>query len=86
MEAASTKAVVLEYDGKLETIYAETGDQVKKGDVLAVYDKDALDAVIDSKEQELTQINSSIATTDDKGSTTITAPVSGRIKRIHGSS
>lgn len=86
VEAASTKAVALEYDGKLETIYAETGDQVKKGDVLAVYDKDALDTVIDSKEQELTQINSSIASTDDKGYTTITAPVSGRIKRIFATS
>ncbi len=85
VEAASTKAVVLEYDGKLETIYVETGDQVQEGDVLALYDTDALDAVIDQKEEELEQINSSIAATDDSGSTTITAPVSGRVKRIFAS-
>lgn len=83
VEAASTKALALEYDGKLETIYVETGDQIKQGDVLAVYDMDALDAVIDQKEAELDQINSAIATTDDSGSEVITAPVTGRVKRIY---
>lgn len=83
VEAASTKALALEYDGKLETIYVETGDQVKQGDVLAVYDMDALDTVIEQKEAELEQLNSSIATTDDSGSTVITAPVTGRVKRIY---
>ena len=82
VEAASTKALVLEYDGKLETIYIERGDQVKIGDVLAVYDTDALDSVIEASEAELEQINQAIATTDDSGSDRITAPVSGRVKRI----
>lgn len=82
VEAASTKALVLEYDGKLETIYVERGDQVKIGDVLAVYDTDALDSVIEATEAELDQVNQAIATTDDSGSDVITAPVSGRVKRI----
>lgn len=85
VEAASTKAVALEYEGKLETIYAETGDQVAAGDVLAVYDADALDQVVEQKEEELSQINASIASTDDSGSDVITAPVSGRVKRIYAS-
>ena len=83
VEAASTKALALEYDGKLDTIYVEKGDQVKQGDVLAVYDTDALDAVVEQKENELEQINSAIATTDDSGSGVITAPVTGRVKRIY---
>lgn len=83
VEAASTKALTLEYDGKLETIYVETGDQVKTGDVLAVYDTDALDTVIEQKEAELNQIESAIASTDDGGSSVITAPVTGRVKRIY---
>ncbi|MDO5345485.1 MAG: efflux RND transporter periplasmic adaptor subunit [Lachnospiraceae bacterium] len=85
VEAASTKAVALEYDGKLETIYAETGDQVSVGDVLAVYDTEALDHVVEQKEEELSQLNASIASTADEGSSSITAPVSGRVKRIYAS-
>ena len=85
VEAASTKAIALEYEGKLETIYVETGDQVAVRDVLAVYDADALDSVVEQKEGELSQLNASIASTDDAGSSTITAPVSGRVKRIYAS-
>lgn len=85
VEAASTKAVALEYDGKLETIFVETGDQVSVGDVLAVYDTEALDSVIEEKEAELSQLNQSIASTDDSGSSYIKAPVSGRVKRIYAS-
>ena len=55
VEAASTKAIALEYEGKLETIYVETGDQVAVRDVLAVYDADALDSVVEQKEGELSQ-------------------------------
>lgn len=83
VEAASTKAIALEYDGKIDEIFVETGDQVKTGDVLAKYDTDALDTVIDQKESEIDAVNEKIASTDDSGSTTITAPVSGRVKRIY---
>lgn len=83
VEAASTKAVALDYDGKLESIYVETGDQVQEGDVLAEYDIDALDSAIDSKEQEISEIESTIAGMEDSGTTVITAPVSGRVKRIY---
>lgn len=85
VEAASTRALAMEYDGKLETIYVEKGDQVTAGEVLAVYDADALDSVVEQKEAELDEVNSSIASTDDAGSSEITAPVSGRIKRIYAS-
>jgi len=84
VEAASTRALALEYDGKLETIYVETGDQVKVGDKLALYDQEALDGVLETKEAELAELNSQIASMDDSGSETIKAPVSGRVKRIYG--
>ncbi len=83
IEAASTKAVTLEYDGKLDTIYVEAGDHVSVGDEMAVYDTDTLDAVIEQKEAELDEINSQIGSLDDSGSSVITAPVSGRVKRIY---
>lgn len=85
VEAASTKALALEYDGKLEKIYVEKGDQVTAGETLAVYDTDALDTVIEQKETELEEIENAIAQTDDSGSAVITAPVSGRVKRIYAS-
>ncbi|MDO4620601.1 MAG: efflux RND transporter periplasmic adaptor subunit [Lachnospiraceae bacterium] len=83
VEAAGTKAVAMEYDGKLEEIFVETGDRVKNGDVLAVYDTDALDTVIEQKEAELKELNSSIKDVTKSGSTSITAPVAGRVKRIY---
>lgn len=86
VEAASTKAVTLEYDGKLETIYVEKGDQVKEGDELAIYDTDALDTVIDQKEEELSSLNSSISQAASAGSASITSPIAGRVKRIYAGS
>lgn len=85
VEAASTRALALEYDGKLETIYVEKGDEVTVGQTLALYDRDALDSVIETKESELAQINSSIAELDDTGTSVISAPVGGRVKRIYAS-
>lgn len=85
VEAASTRAMALEYDGKLETIYVEKGDEVTVGQTLALYDRDALDSVIETKESELAQINSSIAELDDTGTSVISAPVGGRVKRIYAS-
>lgn len=83
IEPASTKAITLEYDGKLSSVLVETGDQVKPGDILAEYDKEALDKVIDQKEKELQELENQIANTDSSASSSINAPVDGRVKRIY---
>lgn len=86
VEPASTKAVTFPYDGRLKTLYVETGDQVSQGDILAEYDPDALDDVIDEKEKELSDLNDSIAQAGREGSSSITSPVEGRVKRIYAAS
>lgn len=82
VEPASTKAVTFPYDGTLKKLDVETGDQVKAGDVLAEYDENALDDAVDEKKQELSDLNDQIAEASREGSSSITSPVPGRIKRI----
>ena len=48
----------------------------------AIYDPDALDTVIKTKEDELDELNSNISSQSRAGSSSITSPVSGRIKKI----
>ena len=86
VEPASTKAVTFPYDGKLKELSVETGDQVKSGDVLAKYDADDLDDAVDAKKQELSDLNDQIAAAGSEGSSSITSPVKGRVKRIYASS
>lgn len=85
IEAAFKKAVSLDYDGKLEAIYVEPGDQVHVGDELALYDREALDAVIKTKETELTNLNQSITQESQYGNYYITTPISGNVKRVFAS-
>ena len=49
----------------------------------AIYDPDALDTVIKTKEDELDELNSNISSQSRAGSSSITSPVSGRIKKIY---
>ncbi|MBQ8075649.1 MAG: HlyD family efflux transporter periplasmic adaptor subunit [Oscillospiraceae bacterium] len=83
VEAASTAAVFLKYGGKFTSIPVEVGDQVKRGQVLAEYDLDALDAVIENKEAELEDLNNNISQQSKSGSLSVTSPISGRIKKIY---
>lgn len=59
--------------------------EAKLLDVLAEYDADALDDAVDAKKQELSDLNDQIATAAREGSSSITSPVPGRIKRIFAS-
>ena len=83
VEAASTSAVSLKYGGKFISIPVEVGDQVKKGQILAEYDLDALDALIENKEAELEDLNKSISQQSKSGSLSVSSPISGRIKKIY---
>lgn len=83
VEPASTKAVTFPYDGRLKTLDAEMGDQVKEGDILAEYDADDLDDAIDAKKKELSDLNDQIQAAGRDGSSSIPSPVAGRVKRIY---
>ena len=83
VEAATVNNISLKYGGKFSSILVEEGDQVSGGQILAEYDPDSLDTVIESKENELDELNSNISSQSRAGSSSITSPVSGRIKKIY---
>ena len=82
IEASSTETVRLPYKGKLENVFVEEGDQISEGTVLAEYDKESLDEIIEEKESELEELNTDVSRQGKAGSASITSPVSGRVKRI----
>ena len=83
VEAATVNNISLKYGGKFSSILVEEGDQVSEGQILAEYDPDSLDTVIKTKEDELDELNSNISSQSRAGSSSITSPVSGRIKKIY---
>ena len=83
VEAATVNNISLKYGGKFSSILVEEGDQVSEGQILAEYDPDSLDTVIETKEDELDELNSNISSQSRAGFSSITSPVSGRIKKIY---
>ncbi len=82
IEPADDVLVSSDYTMKIDTVEAENGDIVAAGDVIATVDQDSLDDQISLLEDQLSEINSSISGLDDSGSSSLTSPVTGRIKRI----
>ncbi len=86
IEAANEEQVTADYSLKVDKVDVEVGDTVAKGDVIATLDTDSIEDQISLLQQSLTEVDSTIATLDDSGSSSVTAPVSGRIKRIYAKS
>lgn len=82
IEAANETAVTAEYTLKVEKTVAEVGDLVAEGDVIATLDQDSIKDQIAAQETQLSEVNNAISAMDKSGSSTLTAPVSGRVKRI----
>lgn len=82
IEAANEQAVTAEYTLKIEKTEAEVGDLVAAGDVIAWLDQDSIEDQIEAAEGQLSEVNSAISSMDRSGSSTLTAPVTGRVKRI----
>ncbi len=82
IEAASTVTVTAEDALLVSSVTAEKGDVLEAGDEIAKLDEDSIDDLIDAKQQELNERNTSIAQSGKDGSDYISAPVSGRVKRI----
>lgn len=82
IEAAEEFPVSAEYTLKIDTVEAENGDVVQAGDVVATVDEDSVKEQISLLENNLSELNAAISATDHSGSSALTAPVSGRVKRI----
>lgn len=82
IEAADEYPVLAEYTLKIDTVKAENGDVVQEGDVLATVDEDSVKEQISLLENSLSELNAAISTSDRSGSSSLTSPISGRVKRI----
>lgn len=82
IEAAEETAVTADYSLKISTTEVEAGDLVTAGDVIAVLDQDSIKDQILSAENQLSEVNNMISSMDRSGSSTLTSPIAGRVKRI----
>lgn len=83
IEAAEKVSAVSDYAVKIDTVKVEDGDSVREGDVIATVDKDSVSSQITQLTSELDELNDTISSADKSGSSSVTAPVSGRVKRIY---
>ncbi len=83
IEPVNELLVDADYTLQIDTVEVEAGDIVSAGDLIATLDRDSVDVQIAQYEQQLSEINSEISNTEKDGSSTLTAPVSGRVKRIY---
>lgn len=82
IEAAKELTVSSDYALKIDTVNVENGDVVEEGDVIASVDADSVTEQIEQLLSQLDDINDTISNADKSGSSSITAPISGRVKRI----
>ncbi len=82
IEAAEEFPVSADYTLKIDHVEVENGDVVQAGDVLATVDADSVKAQITQLESSLSELDTAINMADHSGSSSLTSPVSGRVKRI----
>ncbi len=83
-EAVEKQNVMIDYTCDVVTLYKQNGEQVQAGEVIATFAPVITDTNIDALEQSLDSIDTQLAYTDKKGSSSITAPANGRVKAIYG--
>ena len=82
IEPADTETVVSDYTVEIASVEVEAGDTVAAGDLIAKINLDSVGDRIDETKAEISDLNSQIRSMDRSGSSSVTAPVSGRVKRI----
>lgn len=69
----------------IDQVNVESGDQVEKGDVLAVADEASVTGAIESVQEEIEELDEKISKTQSESQTQeVTAKVAGRVKKIYG--
>ncbi|MDD2959832.1 MAG: HlyD family efflux transporter periplasmic adaptor subunit [Lachnospiraceae bacterium] len=86
IEGAKEQTVKAEYGININQVQAEEGDVVAEGEILASIDRDSIQTQIDQLEEEVSALNTKIREMDKSGSSSLSAPVSGRVKRIYARS
>lgn len=83
IEAAETVSVAAPYTLKMEQVQVENGDVVQAGDVIAEVDRESIREQITAMEARLSELGSTMQNMDRSGSSSLLAPVSGRVKQIY---
>lgn len=83
-ETVEKQNIVIDYTCDLVTLYKQNGERVEAGEVIATFAPVVTDTNIDALEQSLANVDTQLAYTDKKGSSSITAPANGRVKAIYG--
>lgn len=83
VEASKAVAVAPEYNVLLLRLYKQDGEPVMAGEAVAEYESLVLDDTITTLESRLSQLEQQLSQMDRSGSTTVKAPVSGRIKELY---
>ncbi|MCD8012580.1 MAG: efflux RND transporter periplasmic adaptor subunit [Lachnospiraceae bacterium] len=86
IEAAEETLVLAEYTLKIDSVEAEDGDTVEEGDVIATINQDSIQEQIDLLVEELSTVDDSISSASTSGSSSLTSPIAGRVKRIYAKS
>ncbi len=85
IEAASQPTVTAKTDGKLAEMRVDVGDEVKKGDILAVLSNNDLDAEIQDLEYALWELDDEIMGTSPGATVAaVKSPIAGRVMKLYG--
>lgn len=82
LEAGSEVTDVSSWSVTISHVEAEVGDSISAGDLIADIDLSSIDAQISRLEGSLQEVNRSISSVSKSGSSSLSAPVSGRVRRI----
>ena len=82
LKPAEEKTVISDHTLVIDSVEAEVGDSVSAGDLIARIDPDSIDDAITVLEGSLEEMDTAIATLPRSGSTSVTSPVTGRVRRI----
>lgn len=83
IEAAGSTTISADYNVTLKKLHKQNGEKVAAGDVIAEYESIVLDDTISLLEGQLAQAEGQLAYANKSGSANVTAPASGRVKRIY---
>ena len=83
IEPASKQTISSEFTLGIAHVEAEDGDIVKKGDLIASVDEDSVAEQITMLQAEINDLDRTIRSLDRNGSSSLSSPISGRVKRIY---
>ncbi len=83
LETAEEHTIFTDYNVTIRKIYKQDGQQASGGEAIAEYESLLLDDTISAMEEELKQLDMSLAGMTRTASKKVKAPVTGRVKEIY---